>query len=254
MSASTGGRTMPSEIASAMETISSAPFLCDNLGDGGNVFNRRRKSSATAPARQRSCRSTAAFKRRQVEAAVLADSQLSTAACPGVARRCASLRGIRDARSGDHDSVASGDADGHHHRFGSAGRAVVHGSVGDIHAGQLADHGLEFEDGLQRSLRDLRLVRRVGGEELAALDQRINDDRAVMAIGAGAQKAGVAGCVVRGAFRKWSTISDSAICRGMFEIARSGGIPRGWWKTGRRSSAAPICCNISVRSPGDFGK
>ena len=28
MSASTGGRTTPSEIASAMETISSAPFLC----------------------------------------------------------------------------------------------------------------------------------------------------------------------------------------------------------------------------------
>jgi hypothetical protein len=55
-----------------------------------------------------------------------------------------------------------------------------------------ADHGLELEDGLQRALRDLGLVGRVAGEELAALDQRIDDDRAVVAIGARAEEAGVA--------------------------------------------------------------
>ena len=88
--------------------------------------------------------------------------------------------------------AASGDAHGHHHGFRCAGRAVVHGGIGDFHAGELADHGLEFEDGLQRALRDLRLVRRVGGEEFAARDQRVDDDGAVVAIGAGAEEAGVA--------------------------------------------------------------
>ena len=40
MSASAGGFTMPSETASAMETISSAPLLVDDVGDGGDVFDR----------------------------------------------------------------------------------------------------------------------------------------------------------------------------------------------------------------------
>ena len=80
--------------------------------------------------------------------------------------------------------------------FGRARGAVVHAGVGDVHAGQLGNHGLELEDGLQRALRDLRLVGRVAGEELAALHQRIDDHRAVVAIGAGAQEAGVAGRVL----------------------------------------------------------
>jgi hypothetical protein len=47
-------------------------------------------------------------------------------------------------------------------------------------------------------LRDFRLVGRVAGEELAALHQRIDDDRTVMAIDAGAQEAGVADGVPQG--------------------------------------------------------
>ena len=39
MSASTGGRTTPSETASAIDTISSAPLACAICGDGRNVFN-----------------------------------------------------------------------------------------------------------------------------------------------------------------------------------------------------------------------
>ena len=93
--------------------------------------------------------------------------------------------------AGDNDRAASGEADGHHHAFGGGGGTVVHGSVRDFHAGQFADHGLELEDGLQRSLRDFGLVGRVGGEELAAGDQGINDDGTVVEIGAGAEEAGV---------------------------------------------------------------
>jgi hypothetical protein len=76
--------------------------------------------------------------------------------------------------------VASGDAHGHHDGFGGAGGAVIHGGVGDLHAGELADHGLEFEDGLQGALGDLRLVGSVGGEPLAARDERVDHQRAVV--------------------------------------------------------------------------
>ncbi len=92
--------------------------------------------------------------------------------------------------------VAAGNTHCHGDGFGSAGRTVVHGGVGDLHACELADHGLELEDGLQGSLGNLRLVRRVRGEELTALDERIDNHRPVVAVGAGAEKAGVAGSAV----------------------------------------------------------
>ncbi len=95
-------------------------------------------------------------------------------------------------RGGDHRLTAAGDTGGHHQRLGRAGRAVVHGGVGHVHAGQLADHGLELEDRLQRTLGDLRLVRGVGGEEFSAGDERIDDDRAVVRVGARAQEGGIA--------------------------------------------------------------
>src|SRR5262249_7263731 len=51
------------------------------------------------------------------------------------------------------------------------------------------DLGLELEQHLQRALRDLRLVGRVRGQELTALDQVIDRRRHVMAIDAGADEA-----------------------------------------------------------------
>jgi hypothetical protein len=50
---------------------------------------------------------------------------------------------------------------------------------------------LKLEDRLQRTLRNLGLVRRIAGQKLAALHERIDNDRAVMAIGACTEKAGV---------------------------------------------------------------
>ena len=92
--------------------------------------------------------------------------------------------------------MPAGDADGHHHRLGSAGGTVVHAGVGHVHAGQLGNHGLKLEDRLQRALRDLGLVGRVAGEELAALHQGVDHHRPVVTIGSGAEKAGVAGRVL----------------------------------------------------------
>src|SRR5829696_3515898 len=51
-------------------------------------------------------------------------------------------------------------------------RAVVDGGVGDLQSRQLGDHGLELEDGLEGALADLRLVRRVAGQVLAAGEDR----------------------------------------------------------------------------------
>ncbi len=55
-------------------------------------------------------------------------------------------------------------------------------------AGQHRHLGLELEQVLQRALGDLRLIGRVGGEELRALDQVIDARRHVMLVGAGADE------------------------------------------------------------------
>ncbi len=116
--------------------------------------------------------------------------------------------------------VAAGDADGHHHGLGCAGGAVVHAGVGDLHAGEFADHGLELEHGLERALRDLGLVGRVAGEELAALDERVDDDGLVVAIDAGAEEAGVAGGV---GFGEGAEAVDDL---GLGVLARDGEVAR----------------------------
>ena len=49
---------------------------------------------------------------------------------------------------------------------------------------QLADHGLELEDRLQRALAHLRLVRRVRGQELAAREHDVGDGGHVVVVDA----------------------------------------------------------------------
>ncbi len=66
---------------------------------------------------------------------------------------------------------------------------VVHRGVGDLHAGELADRGLELEDALQDALTALGLVGRVGGLELGAADDRVDDRRHVVVVDAGAEEA-----------------------------------------------------------------
>ena len=54
------------------------------------------------------------------------------------------------------------------HGFGGSRWTVVHGSVCNVHAGQLTNKRLPFKDGLQHALAHLRLIRRVCGIKLAA--------------------------------------------------------------------------------------
>ena len=92
--------------------------------------------------------------------------------------------------AGDEGLRAPRHAVGHRHRLGRRGRAVIHGGVGDFHAGQQAHLGLELEQVLQRALGDFRLVGRVGGEELAALDQVVHRRRDMVAVAAGPAEEG----------------------------------------------------------------
>ena len=59
--------------------------------------------------------------------------------------------------------LARAQAVQHVHRFGRGRGFVQQGCIGDFHAGQVHDHGLEIQQRFQTSLRNLRLVRRVGG-------------------------------------------------------------------------------------------
>ncbi len=82
------------------------------------------------------------------------------------------------------------DAMRHQHRFGRRRRAVIHGGVGHFHAGERRDLGLELEQILQRSLRDLRLIGRVRRHEFGALDNVIDGCGHMMLIGAAADEEG----------------------------------------------------------------
>ena len=84
----------------------------------------------------------------------------------------------------EHRLAALGDAMRHQHRLGGAGRAVIHGGVRHIHAGERRHLRLELEQVLQRPLRDLRLVGRVARQELRALDQMIDGRRNMVLVGA----------------------------------------------------------------------
>ena len=68
------------------------------------------------------------------------------------------------------------------------GRAVVAGRVRDVHPRQLADRRLVLEDGLEHALAHLRLVGRVGGQELAALQDGVDHRRNVVVVHARAEE------------------------------------------------------------------
>ena len=75
-------------------------------------------------------------------------------------------------RGGDHARVPAGGVDGHQHGFGRGAAAVVQAGVGDVHAGQLGDQRLVFEEHLQVALAGLGLIGRVRRVELAARGDR----------------------------------------------------------------------------------
>ena len=86
---------------------------------------------------------------------------------------------------------ASRQADRHHHGFRRRRRAVIHGSIRNLHAGQLTDHRLKFKNRLQRSLRNLGLVRSVSRKKFPTRDQRVNDHWPIVVVSSGSKKTGV---------------------------------------------------------------
>ena len=73
-------------------------------------------------------------------------------------------QGLRQAvRVGQEDAAAPGRPPGQRHGLHGRGRLVEQGSPGHRQRGQVLDEGLEGEQGFQPALRDLRLVRGVGG-------------------------------------------------------------------------------------------
>ena len=84
----------------------------------------------------------------------------------------------------DDDPAPSRDVLRHVAGVSGHGRAVVPGRVGDVHARELADCRLVLEDRLENPLAQLGLVWRVRREELASLEDRVDDGGHVVVIDA----------------------------------------------------------------------
>ena len=98
----------------------------------------------------------------------------------------------------DRDARATREPARHEGRLGRGGGAVVVRGGRHLHPGQLADERLELVDALQRALRDLRLVRRVGGRELGAPDHLADHGRDQVAVDAGPEEADLGDPVAAG--------------------------------------------------------
>ena len=91
-------------------------------------------------------------------------------------------------RAGKDRLFLSRDADRHQQRLGQCRRAVVMGGRGNLHSQKPGRQRLVLVDPLQRPLKHLRLIRRVGGEKLGAAQKRRNGSRDVMIVAPGPQK------------------------------------------------------------------
>ena len=98
------------------------------------------------------------------------------------------LADLRVRRLGDHDPLAAGDVLRDVAGIRGHGRAVVARSIRDVHPGQLADRRLVLEDRLQDALRELGLIGRVRGEELASLEHGVDDRGNVVVVDPGSKE------------------------------------------------------------------
>ena len=129
-------------------------------------------------------------------------------------------------------------------------RAVVAGRVRDVHARELADRRLVLEDRLQHALAHLRLVRRVRGQELAALQDRVDDRGDVVVVHAGAEERQLA-ARVGVPLGESGEVREDLLLRQRAARGRARG-PKRTPPAGRgrapRPSATPIVPSISSRS------
>ena len=91
--------------------------------------------------------------------------------------RAHDVEGLRQDIVGDVDggACALADAARERHCLGGRSRLVEHRRVGDLHAREVGHHGLEVRERLEPALRDLRLVRRVGGVPGGVLEHVAQD-------------------------------------------------------------------------------
>ncbi len=152
-------------------------------------------SSSTAPRKDGCCTTTQAISSSSADAG----SGLRPSAASGtvderdveaVEVRLEHLAVVRVQPGRDDDLAAAREAHRHQRRLGRGRCAVVHRRVRHLEAGERADQRLPLEDRLQRALADLGLVRRVGGGELGARDQRVDRAREVVRVAAGAEEPG----------------------------------------------------------------
>ncbi len=107
------------------------------------------------------------------------------------------LAHLRVGRLGEDDLRPAGRVLRDEARVGGDGRSVVAGGVRDVHPRQLADRGLVLEDRLQDALAHLGLVRRVGRQQLAALQHGVDDRRNVVVVDPRAEEADLVDDVAR---------------------------------------------------------
>jgi hypothetical protein len=89
------------------------------------------------------------------------------------------LDGLRQGVGVDDERTAGASlgAPDERHRLGGGRALVQQAGVRSGQTGQVADHGLEVDQGLEPALRDLRLVRRVGGVPGRVLEHVAPDHR-----------------------------------------------------------------------------
>ena len=102
----------------------------------------------------------------------------------------------------------------HGNSFSSGGSTVVNGSIGNVHTGQLADHGLVLENGLQNTLAHLSLIGSVSSQELFLSRNVLDDAGDVVVISTGATQNGGEYAVL---------IGHSGHCTAHFQLAHALG-------------------------------
>ena len=108
------------------------------------------------------------------------------------------------------------------HRLGRGGRFVEQRGIGDVERGQVGDHRLEIEQRFEPALRDLGLIRRVGGVPAGIFQDVALDDRRHDAIGvAGANEVADDFVLLRDSWRNSASASCSDLPAG-----RSSGFVR----------------------------
>ena len=88
----------------------------------------------------------------------------------------------------DRRAGASGNAQGHQDRLGQGAAPVVQAGIGHLHARELADERLVFEENLQASLAGFRLVGRIGRVVFAPAGDGVHHRRDEMVVTAATQK------------------------------------------------------------------